>query len=105
MVMKKFLTKCKEYWMNDKDHGNDKLIFLAYRFPILLAHADFNKEKALKECTKFYIKIKTRFEKTTVHDNQSLLIREIRLVILIYLYPLFCQYQGQIRMLIVISVC
>ena len=52
MVMKKkFLTKCKEYWMNDKDHGNDKLIFLAYRFPILLAYADFNKEKALKECT------------------------------------------------------
>ena len=49
--MKKFLTKCKEYWMNDKDHGNDKLIFLAYRFPILLAYADFNKEKALKECT------------------------------------------------------
>ena len=39
--------------MNDKDHGNDKLIFLAYRFPILLAYADFNKEKALKECTQF----------------------------------------------------
>ena len=42
-----------EYWMNDKVHGNDKLIFLAYRFSILLAHADFNKEKALIECTKF----------------------------------------------------
>ena len=42
-----------EYWMNDKEHGNDKLIFLAYRFSILLAHADFNKGKALKECTKF----------------------------------------------------
>ena len=34
-----------EYWMNDKEHGNDKLIFLAYRFSILLAHADFNKER------------------------------------------------------------
>ena len=42
-----------QYWMNDKEHGNDKLIFLAYRFSILLAHADFNKGKALKECTKF----------------------------------------------------
>ena len=42
-----------EYWMNDKEHGNDKLIFLAYRFSILLACADFNKEKALIECTKF----------------------------------------------------
>ena len=21
-----------EYWMNDKEHGNDKLIFLVYRF-------------------------------------------------------------------------
>ena len=42
-----------EYWMNDKEHGNDKLIFLAYRFSILLARPDFNKEKALIECTKF----------------------------------------------------
>ena len=42
-----------EYWMNDKEHGNDKLIFLGYRFSILLAPADFNKEKALIECTKF----------------------------------------------------
>ena len=42
-----------EYWMNNKNHGDDKLIFLAYRFSILLAHADFNKGKALKECTKF----------------------------------------------------
>ena len=42
-----------EYWMNDKEHGNDKLIFLAYRFSVLLAHADFNNGKALKECTKF----------------------------------------------------
>ena len=42
-----------EYWMNDKEHGNDKLIFLGYGFAILLAPADFNKEKALIECTKF----------------------------------------------------
>ena len=42
-----------KYWMNDKEHGNDKLIFLAYRFSILLARADFNKKKALIECTKF----------------------------------------------------
>ena len=42
-----------KYWMNDKEHGNGKLIFLAYRFSILLARADFNKEKALIECTKF----------------------------------------------------
>ena len=42
-----------KYWMNDKKHGNDKLIFLAYRFSILLARPDFNKEKALIECTKF----------------------------------------------------
>ena len=42
-----------EYWMNDKEPGNNKIIFLAYRFSILLAHADFNKEKVLIECTKF----------------------------------------------------
>ena len=42
-----------EHWINDKEHGNDKLIFLAHRFSILLAHADLNKEKALIECTKF----------------------------------------------------
>ena len=58
-----------EHWMNDKEHGNDKLIFLAYRFSILVAHADFNKEKALIECTKFLIEIKTRFEKTPVHER------------------------------------
>ena len=32
-----------EYWMNDKEHGNDKLIFLGYRFSIFLAHADYFK--------------------------------------------------------------
>ena len=58
-----------EHWMNDKEHGNDKLIFLAYRFSILVAHADFNKEKALIECTKFLIEIKTRFKKTPVHER------------------------------------
>ena len=42
-----------EHWINDKEHGNDKLIFLAHRFSILLVHADFNKEKALTEWTKF----------------------------------------------------
>ena len=42
-----------EYWINDKEHGNDKLIFLAHRFSILLVHADFNKEKVLIEWTKF----------------------------------------------------
>ena len=42
-----------KYWMNDKEHGSNKIIFLAYRFSILLAHADFNKEKVLIECTKF----------------------------------------------------
>ena len=42
-----------KYWMNDKEHDNDKLIFLAHRFSILLARADFNKIKALIECTKF----------------------------------------------------
>ena len=48
--------------MNDKEHGYDKFIFLEYRFSTLLAHADFNKEKALIEWTEFKIEIKTRFE-------------------------------------------
>ena len=38
-----------EHWINDREHGNDKLIFLAHRFSILLVHADFNKEKVLIE--------------------------------------------------------
>ena len=42
-----------EHWIYVKEHGNDKLTFLAHRFSILLAHADFNKEKALVERTKF----------------------------------------------------
>ena len=41
--------------------------------------------------------MKTTLEETPVHDNQPLLIREIRLEILFHLYPLFCQYQEQIH--------
>ena len=47
-----------KYWMNDKEHGNDKLIFLAYRFSILLARADFNKIKALIDAQNFKSKSK-----------------------------------------------
>ena len=90
--------------MNDKEQGNDKFIFLEYRFSTLLAHADFNKEKALIEWTKFKIEIKTRFEMKPVCDNQSLPIRERLLEISFYLHSLFSRYQGQVRMLIVISV-
>ena len=72
--------------MNDKEHGNDKFIFLEYRFSTLLAHADFNKEKALIEWTKFKIEIKTRFEMKPVCDNQSLPIRERLLEISFYLF-------------------
>ena len=91
--------------MDDKEHGNDKLIFLEYRFSTLLAHADFNKEKALIKWTKFKIEIKSRFEMKQVCDNQSLPRRERLLEIAFYLNPLFSQYQAQIKMLIVISVC
>ena len=79
--------------MIDKEQGNDKFIFLEYRFSTLLAHADFNKEKALIDWTKFKIEIKTRFEMKPVCDNQSLPIRE-RLRNFILLAPLIQSIPG-----------
>ena len=60
-----------EYWINDKEYGNDKLIFLAERFSTTLAHADLNKETVLIEWAKFKIEIKNSFEKTPVYDSSK----------------------------------
>lgn len=42
-------------------YSDEKLIFLVGRFSTLLAHAGFNKERALIQWKKVKIDIKTRF--------------------------------------------